>query len=265
MTKHDGNSRFPTIYNSDRTGFRQKLGVNDGEIASALLPILASLGCYAEAGLDKESCPRAQPLLDAWIDRDNLKDLRLADILVKINNNEAFIEFKDQPQMNQFLSTGCRIRLIRNYIAIQHHFELPLFMIFRDNEIQESGKSSAGNLDPYVSAYKDENGFYPYGGLLFDLRVCYRSTCPPFARNRTGRDDQLRWTCQDDYQGKEPLMKSLAQNINDLSAGVRRMQGDPGDLSLWTAIQRWSKEFGLSPLTVPKDGLIWFTAKKDKE
>ncbi len=261
--KHNGNSRFKTIYNSDRPGFHQKLNVNDGEIAKGLLPFLTSLGCDAESGLDKESCPRSQELLDKWIDRDNLKDLRLADILISINNVEAFVEFKDQCQMSEYLSTGCRIWHIRNYIAIQHHFDLPLFMIFRDNDEQETGKSEVGNLTPFVSAFKDEKGYIPYGGLLCDLQVCLRSTCLPKARNMTDRDKQIRWMVQDDYKGKEPLMKTLTENINDLKGGkVRRIQGDPSNLSLWATVQRWSKFFELPPLQVPETGLIWYTAKE---
>jgi len=258
---HSGNSRYATEYNSETPDFEQKLGVSDEKLESYYVPYLKSLGCNVEYGLDKIVDPDWPILRPAWIDKEE-KELRLLDTSVKINDQNAFVEIKDQPQMNQYLSTGCPVRHIRRYIATQHAKDLPIIMSFLDTKLQESGKVADGgrDYDPYVSAYKDEQGFFPYGGLLFDMRVCHRSTCIKEARENRY---QLRWECQEDREGKEPLMHAIKDCIDWLKNGkIRKIQGDPRDLDLWVTIQRWSRELGLSPLEVPPNGLIWYTVKE---
>lgn len=263
---HNGNSRFNTKYNSLTPGFKQKLGVNDIELEKALVPEIEALGYEAKSGLDKESYYDWPNLQEKWIDKNTREywhGLRLPDILVGIEDKQALIEVKDQPQMNNWLSTGIRIRAVRRYIAIQHHLQLPLATIYIDNAIQETGKNAKKPLDPYVSAFKTPEGkFYYYGNWLCDLKTCFKSTCLDKADNMDGQDCQIRWKCQEGRNGTEPIMKPFPQILEELKSGkVRKVQGNPDGQEFWMVIQRWSEHFNMPPLEVPEDGLIWFTAK----
>lgn len=262
---------YETEY-SETYGFEDRRELNDQKILELLLPCLTKEGCLVHpSNLDRAPLAMGGRVRRRWIDpvKAGGDPVRPPDIQphnpdFNIRGAEGLksvlVEVKDFAQMNNTLSTGFKFSHVRTYLAVQHHYEMPVVLLFRDNPVQERGK--VPRLSPYVSAFKEGDEYFWYGNLLLDMEL-HEPSC--FLRNARRGDDQIRWVAQRGrgYQDDgRPVMKPLHDILRLLRDGsVAKRRVDPNDLPLWRFIQAESAARGYPKMREPDGGLVYFTAK----
>lgn len=267
------NQHYQTPYHKDVT-FGDKLKKSDQIVRGHFVPALEQAGFgLSPLSADTEVFRLSESQRQHWIDPLSATngevrppDLRsLGNKFISINGSDcksADFEVKDYPQENIHLMTGVPFRMVRKYLAWQHLTETPVFLLFRDTELQESGGENFKDY-AYTSAFRENGELVPYGGLICDLQVAHRRS---YVKQRNGKCE-IRWTAQNDRDGSTPMMKTIPQMAELLASGkIRKVKGDPMALPLWRLIQEKSKEeaFG-PPLLKPDGGLVYFTAFSEEE
>lgn len=260
------NQHYKTEYVND-DGFKPKLGKNDEIINTGYLPELESWGFQFEQGrFDSEALQLSTEQAARWLEpltpRNGIRPPDLKTLpcdFVKIQNSDSKIvlfEVKDYPQENNFLMQGIPYRNARTYLAVQHLLEVPVFLLFRDNQLQEAGTST---LKPFTSSFKKDGKYLLYGGLLTDLYVSPRRS---YIDERTGKV-QIRWVAQQEHDGSAPVMHKLEDLVQMLKDGkIKKVKRDPTTLALWNLIQSKSDEREEAKLITPADGLVYFTTRE---
>lgn len=260
-----------SYYNTDYTetqGFEPKLKRNDQKIKDVYIPSMLAAGLnFSPHCIDNVPFELSEDNAGEWIDplsRNARNGIRPSDLrsdgnkrfkIAGSDSKSLLIEVKDYAQENYHLVQGIRYRNLRTYLALQHLWEVPLCVMFLDNA-QESGNDA---LPAFNSAFKENGSWVPYGGLLLDLKVDPIHSFRPKDMENDKRNGQVRFTAQEDRQGKFPRMKTIQQITDDMKSGrVSRVQGDPRDLSLWIMLKTAADRFKDEPLIVPPGGLVYF-------
>jgi len=272
---------FPTEYDND-SDFDARNKKNHELIRKYYVPDILASGMNVGLKMDVDPIYLSD---DAKGDYPNPNDfsayagLRSPDLMgndprMKIINSPglamAYLEVKDFPQLSKYNATGCEARLVMRYLSIQHLYQIPVVMLFRDED-----RPATDRLGELKSAF----GKGPYGGLIWDLMVHEASMSPhvPHKRETPSGNKyypQVIWRAQNPITNA-PIMMPMREIADQLRSGeVSMRRVDPAKHQLWETLgsDRWKKEWigkyderswfngRRKPMRVPKDGLAVFTA-----
>jgi hypothetical protein len=248
---------FVTTYSSSRT-FEEKNEKNRAIMEAELVPALNALDLKVVlASADKEAVSVPAAIADEWLDFRGPNPYRPPDLLCHnpwgTSCKYIWVEFKDFPMMQKYPCTGFQLKHLRTYLSVQHHFETPVLVLFRDSADREvDNKLGEGYRSAFIRGGKE----HFYGGLLADLK-------PNFSISLTS-DSQVRWYSQESLQERDtPVMRTLEEIASDLRAGkVLRKEVPPEDLEYWGIMQHKCGQHGFSPMREPKKLVVFRTDKR---
>jgi len=165
------------------------------------------------------------------------------------HKTNGMIEIKDFPRMSRYPATGFPLYEFQVYVAVQHYYDLPVAVFFKDDIERAQGTVE---MPPFSPCYGKE----PYGGLLRDLKFHESSFMEE--RGKPRYKTQIRFRTQ---LGERPLMCTIPQFAAMLRNGSlrRTVLRDPYEWDSWTIAQNRAEEFGLTKMREPEGGLICYS------